>query len=127
MDRRPKMRDIVRAMNDVLNVPLTVKMRTGVVDTPTAHELLPQLKSWGADMVCVHGRSRKQRYTRLANWDYVIERCAKPVVDIPVFGNGDIMSYEDGLAHLDQGIDGLMIARGALIKPWLFTEIKERR
>ena len=54
------------------------------------------------------------------------------LVPFPAFrtmaaGNGDIMSYEDGLAHLERGIDGLMIARGALMKPWIFTEIKERR
>jgi len=75
----------------------------------------------------LHGRSREQRYTRLADWEYIGE-AQKTVKRIPVFGNGDVMSFEDhNMAVSKSGVDGIMVARGALIKPWLFIEIKEQR
>lgn len=98
----------------------------------------------------IHGRSREQRYTRLADWDYIGE-CAKQVPDVPMFGvlatpiflitffvhtlilsasegNGDIMSYEEAEVYkMHAGVSGIMVARGALQKPWVFTEIKEGR
>ena len=80
----------------------------------------------------VHGRSRLQRYNRAANWDYVAQVANSQSDDlpkIPIIGNGDIFSftdYEEKVAR--QGIETTaMLARGALIKPWLPTEIKERR
>lgn len=101
----------------------------------------------------LHGRTRQQRYTRLADWDY-IRQCVEAVriqeekedrawkldgvdfpsltvveVDpIPIFGGGDCFSAEDYYEKLEYGkVDGVMVGRGALIKPWIFTEIKERR
>uniref|UniRef100_K1Q8V1 tRNA-dihydrouridine(47) synthase [NAD(P)(+)] n=1 Tax=Magallana gigas TaxID=29159 RepID=K1Q8V1_MAGGI len=75
----------------------------------------------------LHGRSREQRYTRLADWDY-INQCAEAGKPMPVFGNGDILSYEDLDRHLkNTQVTGCMVARGALIKPWIFTELKEKR
>ena len=84
----------------------------------------------------LHGRSRQQRYSKLADWDY-IKQCATTLREsldeanlppVPIFGNGDCFSaqgyYEEKEAS---GVDGVMIARGALIKPWIFTEIAERR
>jgi tRNA-dihydrouridine synthase 3 len=88
-----------------------------------------------------HGRSRQQRYTRLAEWDYIGE-CATLASDcgLPFFGNGDILSHVDYESHMADNplMQGCMIGRyvsiatfiyssGALIKPWIFTEIKERR
>uniref|UniRef100_F6UHA2 tRNA-dihydrouridine(47) synthase [NAD(P)(+)] n=1 Tax=Equus caballus TaxID=9796 RepID=F6UHA2_HORSE len=111
----------------VLDVPLTVKLRTGVQErTPLAHRLLPELRTWGAALVTLHGRSREQRYTKLADWRY-IEQCVAAASPMPLFGNGDILSYEDANRAMQTGVAGVMIARGALLKPWLFTEIKEQR
>uniref|UniRef100_A0A8B9FY65 tRNA-dihydrouridine(47) synthase [NAD(P)(+)] n=1 Tax=Amazona collaria TaxID=241587 RepID=A0A8B9FY65_9PSIT len=111
----------------VLDVPLTVKIRTGVQEKMNvAHKLIPRLREWGAAMVTLHGRSREQRYTRSADWDYIAE-CAQVASPMPLFGNGDILSYEDANRAMQMGVSGIMIARGALIKPWLFTEIKEQR
>uniref|UniRef100_A0A8C5LH60 tRNA-dihydrouridine(47) synthase [NAD(P)(+)] n=1 Tax=Jaculus jaculus TaxID=51337 RepID=A0A8C5LH60_JACJA len=127
MNRSAKFQQIVRGMNEVLDVPLTVKMRTGVQERVSlAHRLLPELRDWGAALVTLHGRSREQRYTRLADWCY-IEECAKVADPMPLFGNGDILSYEDANRAMQTGVAGIMIARGALLKPWLFTEIKEQR
>ncbi|XP_033926683.1 tRNA-dihydrouridine(47) synthase [NAD(P)(+)]-like isoform X2 [Melopsittacus undulatus] len=127
MTRSNKFEQIVRGMNSVLDVPLTVKIRTGVQEKiNVAHKLIPRLREWGAAMVTLHGRSREQRYTRSADWDYIAE-CAQVASPMPLFGNGDILSYEDANRAMQMGVSGIMIARGALIKPWLFTEIKEQR
>ncbi|KAM6236237.1 tRNA-dihydrouridine(47) synthase [NAD(P)(+)]-like [Porphyrio hochstetteri] len=127
MTRSNKFEQIVRGMNWVLDVPLTVKIRTGVQEKiNVAHKIIPKIREWGAAMVTLHGRSREQRYTRSADWDYIAE-CAKLASPMPLFGNGDILSYEDANRAMQMGVSGIMIARGALIKPWLFTEIKEQR
>ncbi|XP_072529472.1 tRNA-dihydrouridine(47) synthase [NAD(P)(+)]-like [Salminus brasiliensis] len=127
MTRTNKFEQIVRGMNSVLDVPLTVKIRTGVQQNcNVAHKLIPELKKWGVSLITLHGRSREQRYTKLADWNY-IDTCSKLASPVPLFGNGDILSYEDALKARETGVSGIMLARGALIKPWLFTEIKERR
>ncbi|KAM5157420.1 tRNA-dihydrouridine(47) synthase [NAD(P)(+)]-like [Mantella aurantiaca] len=127
MTRSNKFEQIVRGMNSVLDVPLTVKIRTGVQEKVSlAHKLIPDLREWGVSLVTLHGRSREQRYTKLADWEY-ISRCAKIADPLPLFGNGDIFSYEDANRAMQTGVSGIMLARGALVKPWLFTEIKEQR
>ncbi|XP_073438059.1 tRNA-dihydrouridine(47) synthase [NAD(P)(+)]-like isoform X2 [Dendrobates tinctorius] len=127
MTRMNKLEDIVRGMNSVLDVPLTVKIRTGVQEKVNlAHKLIPELRDWGVSLITLHGRSREQRYTKLADWEY-IKRCAEIADPLPLFGNGDIFSFEDANLALETGVSGIMVARGALVKPWLFTEIKEQR
>ncbi|XP_066571534.1 tRNA-dihydrouridine(47) synthase [NAD(P)(+)]-like [Amia ocellicauda] len=127
MTRTRKFEQIVRGMNSVLDVPLTVKIRTGVQEKSNiAHKLIPELRDWGVSLITLHGRSREQRYTKSADWDY-IDTCAKLASPVPLFGNGDILSYEDAMKARETGVSGVMIGRGALIKPWIFTEIKERR
>ncbi|XP_070272006.1 tRNA-dihydrouridine(47) synthase [NAD(P)(+)]-like isoform X3 [Myotis yumanensis] len=127
MNRSAKFQQIVRGMDQVLDVPLTVKIRTGVQERVNlAHRLLPKLRDWGAALVTLHGRSREQRYTKLADWQY-IKQCVAAASPMPLFGNGDILSYEDANCAMQTGVTGIMIARGALLKPWLFTEIKEQR
>ena len=75
----------------------------------------------------LQGRSREQRYTKLADWDYIGE-VAQSIHPTPLFGNGDVFNFEDYNAFREKsGVAGCMIARGALIKPWVFTEIKEQR
>lgn len=121
---------MVRSCSALLgDTPFTVKTRTGVyANKSVAHELVPRIEQWGAAAVTVHGRSREQRYTKSANWEY-IEQCAAAAVSMPVFGNGDVLSYEDYVRARETApsVAGVMIGRGALIKPWLFKEIKEQR
>ncbi|CAG5132709.1 unnamed protein product [Candidula unifasciata] len=129
MGKATKLEQICRSMIGVMgNTPLTVKLRTGVFDNKNvAHNILPRLRDAGVSLVTLHGRSREQRYTKLADWDYAA-RCAAVASPMPVFGNGDILSYEEANLHMNNhGVSGVMIARGALIKPWIFTEIKEQR
>ncbi|XP_034938203.1 tRNA-dihydrouridine(47) synthase [NAD(P)(+)]-like isoform X2 [Chelonus insularis] len=130
MLNRPNiLQTVVKSLSQVLDIPLTIKTRMGVyMDKPIAHNLMPKFRDWGASMVTVHGRSREQRYTKSADWDY-IELCAKNATPIPVFGNGDILSYDDyQRARLNSpSVQGMTIGRGALIKPWIFKEIKEKK
>lgn len=119
-------------------VPLTVKFRTGVAhNKPNAHKLIPKFATeWGASAMTLHGRSRQQRYSKMANWDYVREcvdvlreSCAEAnMPTVPIYGNGDCFSAQSYYEEKERsGVDGVMVARGALIKPWIFTEIAERR
>ncbi|XP_065683813.1 tRNA-dihydrouridine(47) synthase [NAD(P)(+)]-like isoform X2 [Hydra vulgaris] len=128
MGRMKKLEEVVKGMVQVSDVPITIKMRTGIQENKSiAHKIIPLVKEWGVDLITLHGRSREQRYTKAADWDY-INQCAKLSHPVPFFGNGDIFSYEDAIKRQENfGVDGLMIARGALIKPWIFTEIKEKR
>lgn len=80
----------------------------------------------------VHGRSRLQRYGKLADWDYINKVSLSQSAEYPrlhLIGNGDIFSYTDYEDKVSrEGVSSCaMLARGALIKPWLPTEIKERR
>jgi len=127
MQRKRPLEVMVRTMSAILTRPLTLKMRKGVYDDKNiAHTMFPALKSWGAQALTIHGRSREQRYTREADWEYIAQ-CAESV-NIPTFGNGDVMNFEDyNKMKADSKVEGIMLARGALIKPWIFTEIKEQR
>ncbi|KAF2070744.1 hypothetical protein CYY_007943 [Polysphondylium violaceum] len=126
-DRPNKIEQLLRGASSILTCPVTIKMRIGKLeDSPNAHKIIPNLQNWGASAVTLHGRSRAQRYSRLANWEYVA-KCAE-VSPIPLIGNGDLSNYQDALKIYDTSkVSSLMIARGALIKPWIFTEIKEKR
>eukprot|EP01050_Picozoa_sp_SAG11_P049295 SAG11_NODE_26849_length_340_cov_0.634855_1_plen_111_part_01 len=96
-------------------------MRTGKrADKLTAHTLLPRLAAWGAAAATLHGRTKEQRYTREADWSY-IARCAE-CSSVPLIGNGDIYTHFDARRAREQGgVETLMVGRGALVKPWIFT------
>ncbi|KAF8635621.1 hypothetical protein AX15_000260 [Amanita polypyramis BW_CC] len=139
LDAPGKLGKILIGMNKALGeIPVTAKLRAGVKDgRNTAHKLMPRLSTeFGASCVTLHGRTRQQRYTKLADWDY-IKQCTeavraaekdKDLPPVPIFGGGDCFSSEDYWRYVETtGIDGVMIGRGALIKPWIFTEIKEHR
>lgn len=121
---------IVRSCSELLDgTPFTVKTRTGIyAQKSVAHELVPKFESWGAKAVTIHGRSREQRYMKKSDWHY-IQQCAKQAREIPVIGNGDLLSFEDYLERKEiaPNVSSVMLGRGALIKPWIFQEIKEQK
>ncbi|KAJ8610966.1 hypothetical protein CTAYLR_010171 [Chrysophaeum taylorii] len=139
MRKRAKLRGVVETALRTVACAVTVKMRTGWTDdTPSAHTLVGLAQSWqhrgrGVEAVFVHGRSRTQRYSRLADWSAInrVATCQDEAAAlIPVIGNGDILSHQDWEAKRAEAprVESCaMLARGALIKPWLPTEIKERR
>ncbi|XP_015921599.1 tRNA-dihydrouridine(47) synthase [NAD(P)(+)]-like [Parasteatoda tepidariorum] len=129
MNRMRKLKTILHGVSSVIDVPLTLKMRTGIYSNESlADSLIRKLKELKTpvSLITLHGRSREQRYTRSADWAY-IDNCNKIAEPIPLFGNGDILSYEDYNARrAESSVSGIMIARGALIKPWIFKEIKDQ-
>ncbi|MCX6545684.1 MAG: tRNA-dihydrouridine synthase family protein [Acidobacteria bacterium] len=117
---------IVEAMKrSVEHVPITVKIRLGWNEKSRNHvEQARAAVEGGADAIVVHGRTRDARYRSAADWDAVGEVVA--AVQVPVVGNGDILfPYEIAGARSRSGCAGVMVGRGALIKPWIFREAAE--
>ncbi|KAL8806122.1 MAG: hypothetical protein Q9182_001523 [Xanthomendoza sp. 2 TL-2023] len=164
LDSQAKLDKIVRGMNAVSNdIPITVKIRMGTKDNkPTALKLVDRLVYGGQDAqvyggggsgvaaITLHGRSRQQRYTKSADWEYIADcaalikrfneqgdkladtvREADPSTQpaggkVYFIGNGDCYSHIDYQRHLSEAqVDSVMVARGALIKPWVFEEIEK--
>jgi tRNA-dihydrouridine synthase 3 len=162
MDQPSKLEKILRGMNALSGeIPITLKIRTGTKDNaPTADSLVKRvlfggrnaqdagLGPTGIAAITLHGRSRQQRYTRLADWEYIsdiaalIQKINKTNAEqtdtaaepdprdlanggkVLFVGNGDIFSHEDYQTHIERDlVDCAMIGRGALIKPWIFEEI----
>ncbi|KAK1571657.1 hypothetical protein Q3G72_020819 [Acer saccharum] len=125
-----RMKSVIQAASGIVDKPITVKVRTGYFEGKNRIDsLIADIGNWGASAVTIHGRSRQQRYSKLADWDYIYQCARKAPNDLQVLGNGDINSYVDWNKHKSDcpELTSSMIARGALIKPWIFTEIKEQR
>ena len=122
--KQPKLaHDILAAMVKAVKIPVTVKFRAGWDDSSrNAVEIAKAVEAAGVSAVAVHGRTRQQFYEGKADWGIIAE--VKQAVKVPVFGNGDIFTVEDGLRILaETGVDGLMIGRGADGNPWIFREL----
>ena len=164
LDSPGKLEKILKGMNAVSgDIPITVKIRMGTKDAkPTAAKLVDRLvygsketlavedTTSGVAAITLHGRSKQQRYTRSADWEY-ISGCAALInrhrekgdklsdtvrenegqdnasaKKVYFIGNGDCYSHVDYYEHLDKAnVDSVMIGRGALIKPWIFEEIEK--
>jgi tRNA-dihydrouridine synthase 3 len=127
LQRPAHLAKLVGEMVKALPVPVTVKIRLGWSEhDQNASEIGAAVEAAGAAALCVHGRTREQRYSRAADWDAIARIAAER--SIPVIGNGDILTwYEAHERWQRSGCASLMIGRGALIKPWIFREIAERR
>lgn len=124
--RQPnRVRRIVEAMRAAVKVPVTVKIRLGwSADRQNYRELAAAIVDGGAAALTVHGRTREARYRHPADWDAIGEIAAQ--VTIPVVGNGDLLFPHEISARLSgSSIAAVMIARGALIKPWIFHEVTD--
>lgn len=163
LDHPSKLEKIIRGMNAVSgDIPITAKIRMGTKDsTPNALKNTERLihggygstvldiGSPGTAAITLHGRSRQQRYTKLADWGYISE-CAALIKRLNektdsltdtvrepdertlpnggrvyFLGNGDCYSHEHYNDHINNAkVDSVMVARGALVKPWIFEEIQ---
>ncbi|MEU5948394.1 tRNA dihydrouridine synthase DusB [Micromonospora sp. NPDC047465] len=125
--RRRLFARLVRAAVDAaspVGVPVTVKMRKGIDDDHLTYvEAGLAAQDAGVAAVALHGRTAAQRYSGTADWDAIAT--LKQALDVPVLGNGDIWEADDALrmvAHT--GVDGVVIGRGCLGRPWLFADLE---
>jgi len=114
-----KIYEMVSSVVDVVDKPVTVKMRIGWDSEHVyAVQNAQAVERAGGKAVSVHGRTREQLYTGKADWDIIKD--VKEAVNIPVIGNGDVFSPEDAKRLLEHtNCDGVMIGRGALGNPWM--------
>lgn len=120
-----KVFDIVSTVVKSVNVPVTVKIRSGWDhNSINAVEIAKVCESAGASLITIHGRTRSDGYS--GNVDLDIIKKVKEAVNIPVAGNGDIKDIYSAKHMLDEtGVDYLMIGRKALGNPWIFREINK--
>lgn len=121
-----KMVRLTKAIVDATDLPVTVKTRLGWDDESIRIvELSERLQDVGIKAISIHGRTRKQMYKGVADWEPIAAVKANVRMHIPVFGNGDIDSPEKALEYKDRfGVDGIMIGRASIGNPWIFREIK---
>ncbi len=117
--------EIVYAMKNAVDVPITVKIRKGFDDEHiNAVEVAGRCAENGADAVIVHGRTRQQYYS--GQCDLGIIKAVKNAVDVPVIGNGDVRDIKSAEKMLrETGCDAVMVARAALGNPWIFQILNE--
>ncbi len=114
---------IVKAVVDAVNIPVTVKMRTGYdFDSINAVELALRCENAGASAVTVHGRTRPQMYSPPVDYKTIAE--VKRALKIPVIGNGDVADGKSALHMYETtGCDCVMVGRAAEGNPFVFAEI----
>ena len=116
-------REIIKETLKGTGLPVSIKIRAKVGNV-TAYKFVKKLSDLPISAIMIHGRSLKQGFAGEINYEQI--RKVKELVDIPVLANGGINSPEDAKRMLQRtGADGLGIARGALTKPWIFSQIKD--
>lgn len=122
----PKMQRMTEEIVKRVSVPVTVKTRLGWDETTIKIvEVAKRLQDVGTQALTIHGRTRKQMYKGVANWDHIAAVKNDPQIHIPIFGNGDIDTPEKTLEYRSKyGVDGIMIGRASIGNPWIFREIK---
>jgi tRNA-dihydrouridine synthase B len=121
----PRIGEIFRTVRKAVTIPFTVKFRLGWNDAQiVCIELARMAEAEGLNAVALHARTREQAYTGQARWEWIA--AIKQAVKIPVIGNGDIRTPEDGAAMIAQtGCDAVMIGRAAPANPWIFRQIAQ--
>jgi tRNA-dihydrouridine synthase 3 len=122
-----RLRRLIEATRKAVSVPVTVKLRTGWTEgKENVSDVARVCEEAGAAAITLHARTRDQRYSKAADWDLIGRVAAER--GIPVVGNGDILTHFEARDRMARAqVSSVMVARGALIKPWLFREIREGR
>lgn len=113
---------VLSTVKAAIQIPLTIKIRTGWdANTRNAIEVCNIAYNEGIEWVAIHGRTRAQGYSGLADWDFIAE--VKSKAKLPILGNGDILTPRQANLRLAQsGCDGVMIGRGCLKNPFIFMD-----
>ncbi len=118
--------EITRSIVESVSLPVTVKTRLGWDEqNKIIPEVARRLQDTGIQALTIHGRTGTQMYKGKADWTLIGEVKNDPYITIPIIGNGDIDSPEKAREMLDNyGVDGLMIGRAAIGRPWIFHQVK---
>lgn len=124
INEHPLALEVADKVLSAVKVPVTVKLRSDYHDNDNKGiELAQKLANSGVSAITLHPRSKTQLFSGKADWEKITD--LKKSVDIPVIGSGDIYTVQDALHMINKiGADGVMIARGALGNPWIFTQTK---
>ena len=123
MQNEPLVEDILKAVVAAVDVPVTLKIRTGwAADQRNAPTIARIAEQTGIAALAIHGRTRDQKYAGLAEYDTIAE--IKQSISVPILANGDIDSPEKARKVLEHTLaDGLLVGRAAQGRPWIFREI----
>ncbi len=122
----PKMIEMTAAIVRAVNIPVTVKTRLGWdEETKNIVEIAERLQDVGIQALTIHGRTRNQLYKGEADWTLIGKVKNNPKMFIPIIGNGDITDGIKAKKMFQQhNVDGIMIGRGAIGRPYIFREIR---
>lgn len=117
--------EVAAAVVQAVNIPVTIKMRSGYEDISLFEENILAAQESGVRYITLHPRTKVDGYGPPARWDLIAR--AKSLLKIPLIGNGDILTVNDAMAMLQiTACDGLMIGRGSIINPFIFHQIRSR-
>lgn len=122
----PKMIRLTQSVVKSVQCPVTVKTRLGWEESnKPIISIVEQLQDIGVQGVSIHGRTRSQFYSGVADWDLIGKIKQNPSIHIPIIGNGDIDSGEKAYKYMQKyNVDGIMVGRASIGNPWIFSEIK---
>lgn len=122
----PLMVEMAKQVVKAVNIPVTAKTRLGWdCDNIIIDSVAEQLQDVGIQALAIHGRTRSQMYTGEADWEPIGRVKANPRIKIPILGNGDITTPQKAKEAFEKyGVDGVMIGRATIGKPWIFRQIK---
>ncbi len=117
--------DIMRAVVDAVDCPVTMKMRLGWTETDLVYvDVAKRAQHVGISAVTLHARTAKQFYKGSADWDHIAK--LKSAIDIPVIGNGDLDDPHRAMERMRaSGVDAIMLGRATLGNPWLISQIRD--
>jgi len=120
--------DIIKAVRDAVACPVLIKLRIGVNHKPQSRdnfrEIVTRSVEHGVDALVIHGRTVSERFRGCADWDIPIE-VKRHFPDTTIIGSGDVFDATDAIELLKKtGLDGLLVARGAVGNPWIFRDLR---
>ena len=122
----PLMVEMAKQIVQAVKIPVTAKTRLGWdLENIIIDDVAERLQDVGISALAIHGRTRSQMYTGEADWEPIARVKQNPRIRIPIIGNGDIDTPEKAKEAFERyGVDGVMIGRAAIGKPWIFRQIK---